>query len=100
MQNRREDFSNHILPTAANLVGVCMMAISVVKLLPQKGWMGAIDEILASASVFFLISVALSYASLRVRRFAGKLETWAEIVFLCGLLIVIFAASVLAYDIN
>ncbi|GEM_PF-5872398 len=43
-----------------------MMAISVVKLLPQQGWTGAIDEILASASVFFLVSVGLSYAALRV----------------------------------
>ena len=100
MQNRRHDFSNHILPTAANLVGVCMMAISVVKLLPRQGWTGAIDEILASASVFFLISVGLSYASLRVERHAARLERWAEIVFLYGLVVVIVAASVLAYAIN
>ena len=93
--------SGHILPNAANLVGACMMALSLVKLLPRKGWSDYVDEMLAVASVVFLISVALSYTSLRLRRKSGKtLEIWAERVFLVGLGIIIISATILAFDIT
>jgi hypothetical protein len=97
----QNNLSGHILPNAANLVGVCMMALSLVKLLPRKGWSDNVDEMMAAASVVFLLSVALSYASLRTRRKSGKkLETWAERVFLLGLGIIIISATILAFDIN
>jgi hypothetical protein len=93
--------SGHILPNAANLVGVCIMALSLVKLLPRHGWSASVDKMLAGASVIFLISVAYSYASLRISRHSGKaLEVWAERVFLLGLGIIIVSATILAFDIT
>jgi cytochrome c oxidase assembly factor CtaG len=79
------------------MAGVCMMAISLIKLLPRHGWTDLFDEVLALAGVVFLVSVALSFASLRRREQAAKLERWAENVFLCGLVSVIVAAIGLAY---
>lgn len=91
--------SSHILPTSANLVGVCIMALSLIKLLPRHGWLDGVDELLALDSVVFLASVGLSYASLRVRRHAARLERWAEMLFLAGLLMVIVASLALTYGI-
>jgi len=94
------NLTTHIMPTASNLLGVCIMSLSLVKLLPRHGWSSLIDEALALDSVVFLISVALSYASLRISRHAAKLENWAELLFLFGLSIIILASLVLAYGIN
>lgn len=92
--------SSHILPTSANLVGVCIMALSLIKLLPRHGWTNGVDELLALDSVVFLASVALSYTSMRVSRYASRLETWAERLFLFGLLLVILASLALAYGMS
>lgn len=92
-------FSSHILPTSANLVGVCIMTLSLVKLLPRQGWSSLVDEALAIDSLVFLASVALSYASLRFQRQTNGLEKWAELFFLAGLLLIILASLVLAYGI-
>jgi hypothetical protein len=92
--------SSHILPTSANLVGVCIMALSLVKLLPRHGWSSLVDEVLAIDSLVFLTSVTLSYASLRGQRHASRFENWAELFFLGGLLLVILASLVLAYGIT
>jgi len=92
--------AGHILPTSANLVGVSVMALSLVKLLPRQGWSGYVDEMLAVASVVFLISVTLSYVSLRLRKESCRLENWAEVIFLLGLGIIIASATILAFGIG
>jgi hypothetical protein len=94
----RGGLSTHILPTSANLVGVCMMTISVVKLLRLHGMAGLIDELLLWDSLLFLLSGALSYASMRARGRAARLESLAEGIFLLGLFVVIAAAALLSYD--
>lgn len=93
-------FSSHILPTSANLVGVCIMSLSLVKLLPRHGWSAWVDEALALDSLVFLASVALSYSSLRVKSLAVRLESWAEMLFLCGLFLVMLVSLVLAWGIG
>ncbi|MEW5769049.1 MAG: hypothetical protein AB1831_01670 [Pseudomonadota bacterium] len=92
--------SSHILPNAANLVGVSFMALSLVKMLPRAGWSDGVDELLASAGLVFLVSVVLSYASLRRRRCSARLENWAERLFLLGLGIIILASAILAFDLG
>ena len=92
--------STHILPTSANLLGVCIMSLSLVKLMPRHGWSVWIDEALALDGVVFLLSVALSYASLRFKERANRLENWAEMVFLFGLSVILLSAIVLAFTID
>jgi len=94
------DVSSHILPAAANLVGVCIMSLSLVKLLPRHGWTSWVDEALAIDSLIFLVSVALSYASLRIKSSNLRLETWAERLFLCGLTLIILSSLVLAFGVD
>jgi len=72
----------------------------LVELLPRHGWSSLIDEVLASASVVFLLSVAFSYAAIRLGHRARRLETYAELIFLTGLVMIIASALVLAYDVR
>lgn len=76
------------------------MSLSLVKLLPRHGWSNWVDEALAIDSLIFLASVALSYASLRFKGRSARLENWAELFFLGGLLMVIMSSLVLAYGIG
>jgi hypothetical protein len=100
MNPNRNGLTSHILPTSANLVGACITAISVVKLVHRSGWGSLIDELLAWTSMIFLLSSGLSYASMRSRRQGEALEHWAERLFLVGLGLVFLAAAGLAYDIS
>ena len=60
----RKDISHHILPTAANLLGLCFVILSVIKVL-RLGAQTVIDEFVAVAIVIFLIASIFSYASIR-----------------------------------
>lgn len=88
--------STHILPTSANLVGACMCAIPLVKLLPRTGWANWIDEALLFAGLLFITSAGTSYASIRADKGADRLEHGAELIFLVGLGVVFLALLGLA----
>ena len=83
-QNR--DVSQHILPTAATMVGVCVTVIGIVRVLEVNGAISTvIDDVLAFDGLIFLGSTFLSYASLRVQEPTPRLERWADVLFLVGL---------------
>ncbi len=82
--SERRDLSQHILPTSAQLVGVCMTVISLVKLLHIGQAGSVLDKCLAVDALIFTISAALSYASIREVQ-AGNLEKYADQFFMVGL---------------
>ncbi len=79
------DLSHHILPNSATMVGVCIMVISIVKGMNPGFANYLIDKALAIDSILFMVSALLSFLSIRLDRSAAKLERWAEIIFLLGL---------------
>ena len=82
------------------MVGVCMMIISIVKLLhlrPETGRL--IDQILGFDNVLFLFSAVLSYASMRYERMSTRLENLADGVFIVGLVWMTAASLVLSFAI-
>ena len=79
------DLSQHILPTSAQLVGVCLTVISLVKVL-HIGQVGSIlDKLLAIDALLFTTSATLSYAAIRKRE-SAVLEKYADQLFMLGLL--------------
>lgn len=92
--------SAHILPTSATLVGACITAISVVKIMHPGGFGTLIDKLLALDSLLFLASGIVSFVSMRVRDSGERLESIAELFFLFGLGVVTVGATVLAFAIG
>jgi len=91
------DLSRHILPTSAQLVGVCLTVISLVKVL-HIGQVGSLlDRFLAIDALLFTISATLSYASLR-RSESVQLEKYADQFFMVGLLELGGCAVLLAFE--
>lgn len=79
------------------MVGVCMTVISIVKLL-HLGQAGTwIDKLLAIDSLTFLASAAFSYFSMR-REALERLEKYADITFMIGLMGMSICAFLLAFE--
>jgi hypothetical protein len=96
--SEHSDLSRHILPTSAQLVGVCITVISLVKVL-HIGQVGSmLDKFMAIDALLFTVSAALSYASMRGIKSAG-LEKYADQVFMLGLLELGVCAVLLSFEI-
>ena len=96
----RMSLSEHILPTAATMVGVCMTVLSIGRL-SHSGRLGVfIDKMLAVDSVIFLVSAVLSFVAIRIATNTDHVETWAEKLFLLGLSLCAVVAVVIALAID
>jgi hypothetical protein len=96
--SEHKDLSQHILPNSAQLVGVCITVISLTKAL-HIGHVGSVlDKLLALDALFFTVSAALSYASMRGIR-SASLEKHADIIFMMGLLELGVCAILLSFEI-
>lgn len=93
----RNDLSQHILPTSAQLVGVCLTVISLIKIL-HIGKVGSLlDKFLAVDALLFTISTTLSYASMRGKD-SARWERYADQFFMVGLLELGICAVLLAFE--
>lgn len=96
--SERNDLSQHILPTSAQLVGVCLTVISLVKVLHLGQAGSLLDKLLAIDALLFTISTALSYASMRGVK-SESLEKYADQFFMLGLLELGICAILLSFEI-
>ncbi|MHB1590953.1 MAG: hypothetical protein ACYCTW_05410 [Sulfuricella sp.] len=91
--------SHHILPTSATMTGVCVTVISIVRLVKAyHPIVTIIDKLMAFNGLIFLISCFLSYISIRSTHRAGKLERFADILFLLGLSMMAIGGFLLAWE--
>ena len=91
------DLSEHILQTSAQLVGVCLTVISLIKVL-HIGRVGSLlDKFLAIDALLFTVSATLSYASMRGKD-SARLEKYADQLFMLGLLELVICAILLAFE--
>ena len=77
--------SSHILTTSSNLLGICFIVLTSLKLLNLDG-KTLIDEFTAVAIFMFMLSSVLSFLSMRRKN--GKSERYekiADVIFLLGL---------------
>jgi len=85
--------SPHILNASSNLLGLCFVVLTSLKFL-KLSERTLIDEAVAIAIMFFMLSCVLSFLAIRGNIKAGKYEDLADFIFLGGLTI-LFATAVL-----
>ena len=85
----------HILNASTNLLGICFVIITGLKLTGSNSQSWA-DEITWCASLLFLTSIVLSYLGLRNDARVAWVEAWAERAFLVGVGSLALAIAVLA----
>jgi len=81
------------------MVGACIMVISIVKSLGPGLTNYLIDKALAIDSLLFMISALLSFSSIRLEQSSERLERWAEMVFLLGLVSMTLITVVFSFEI-
>lgn len=98
-KNGKNIISNHILPTASNLLGLCFVILSFMKV-TKMGLETIIDELVAVAIVLFLAASVLSYASIRTTsKKSDYYEKIADVIFLSGLGLLTITAVIVVFEI-
>ena len=93
--------SQHILPSAGTMVGVCTTLVGLVKIVEAQIGVSHADEAAALTAIVFLISATASYLSMRVggdSSLSSRLERAADICFLIGLLCLCAISVLFAYE--
>ncbi len=75
----------HILNAASNLLGICFVIITGLKL-TNAGAATFADDISLFAALNFLGACLVSYLSIRIEKDAIRLERWADYMFLVGII--------------
>jgi uncharacterized membrane protein len=96
--NNKKNISRHILPTSANLLGLCFVILSFIKVL-KLGSETLIDELVAMSILFFLVSSFCSYASMRSNRWEELFERIADTIFLIGLILLSVGSVLVAFEV-
>ena len=98
--NDRKNVSKHILPTSSNLLGICFVILSFIKLW-KMGRLEVIitDKLIGISIVLFLVASLFSYASMRSDRKSEFYEKIADMFFLAGLSFLTVIALIMAFEI-
>ena len=96
--SRPRGLADHILPSSATMIGVCMTVISVSQLIPKQNISKHVDELLAIDGLLFLVSAMLSYFSIRNPRHADTLERRADLVFLIAITLMVVIGFIVSFE--
>lgn len=80
------------------MIGVCMTVISVIQLAPKKNISSWADDLLAIDSLFFLVSMMLSYWSIRHKNQLVKAELYADRFFIFGMVMMVSLSFLVALE--
>ena len=95
-----ESRSPHILNTSANLLGLCFIVLTSIKVSKMEE-RSVIDESTAVAIVLFMSSCILSFLAMRQKAGAKNyhLEKIADILFLSGLIVLFLTTMIVTFTI-
>jgi len=92
--------SSHILSTSSNLLGLCFIVLTSLKVLKLQE-STIIDEITGIAAIGFMSSAILSFLSIRSGndKATVRYENIAEFFFMTGLIIMFIITMIITFDI-
>lgn len=93
------DKSPHILNASSNLLGLCFVVLTSLKLLNIAG-KTIIDEFTTLAIILFMASCILSFLSIRgsIKK-SGSMENIADLFFLAGLGLLFITTLLFSFNI-
>ena len=94
----KKNISRHILPTSSNLLGLCFVILTFIKLSKIENE-SIIDEIMGALIIMFLISSVISYISMRTKRKSELYEKIADFIFLAGLCLLTLVSFVIIFEV-
>ena len=95
------ELSVHIFSVSAQLVGLCLTAISLVRVVVQLKSIDTVaDNVLSADAVLFLCACMFAYASLRSNQPSRRqrLERVADLFFAAGLFLMTGVCALIAWQ--
>jgi uncharacterized membrane protein SirB2 len=96
--NGKKNISKHILPTSANLLGICFFLLSIIKISKVQAET-IIDECIGVIIVIFLASSIFSYGSMRSSTRPEFFEKIADVIFLIGLTFLTIMSLIIVFGV-
>ena len=97
--DERKNTSPHILNTSSNLLGICFIVLTSLRLLKLQAET-VIDEFTTAAMILFMVSSILSFLAIRSRTATGdRMENIAEICFLVGLICLFITTMFIVFNV-
>ena len=95
-----ENRSPHILNTSANLLGLCFIVLTSIKVSKMEH-ATIIDETTALAIVLFMTSCIFSFLAMRRKNDTGNygLEKLADVLFLSGLIVLFLTTMIVTFNV-
>lgn len=98
-ENKPDNKSPHILNTSSNLLGLCFIVLTSLRLLnlQQKS---IIDEVVSICALVFMTSSILSFLSMKagIPKKAARYENLADYFFISGLGILFLVIVIITFD--
>ena len=101
-EEREHDLTMHVFAISATMVGVCLTAIGILRLVSSQTRIETLgDELLAADAVVFMVSSFLSFWSFKTKlsKIRQVLRLIIDGVFILGLMTMVIICSVIAYAI-
>jgi hypothetical protein len=97
--NQHNDKSPHILNASSNLLGICFIVLTSLKLL-NKSEKTIIDEVTTVAIILFMASCIFSFLSIRSSdKRSAYLEKISDFIFLSGLVLLFVTTILFSFDV-
>ena len=96
----KTSLARHILPTSSTMVGVCLTAVGLVKIIEQRIGPSHVDEYFSLNSLIFLVSSVTAYLSLRTSQpnHVKRYEAVADNTFIVGMIVMVVVTILFAYE--
>lgn len=99
-EERARDLTMTVFTISASMVGVCLTAIGILRLIISQTQVESIgDDLLAGDAVIFMVCCFVSFWSFKTRtaRVRHALQLTVDGLFMLGLMIMVGACGVIAY---
>ena len=99
-EQREHDLTMHVFSVSAAMVGVCLTAIGILRLVAAQSRAQTIgDDLLAIASIVFVLCSTLAFWSFKTPHAATrrKLRILVDVLFLLGLAGMACICTIIAY---
>jgi hypothetical protein len=101
-EHREHDLTMHVFAISAGMVGVCLTAIGILRLITSQSRVETIgDELLAADAVVFMVCCFLSFGSFKIRSARPRrlLRLIIDGSFMLALTMMVIVCAVIAYAI-
>ena len=100
MSDNKRNTSAHILNTSSNLLGICFVVLTSLRLLKMQNDT-LVDEFTTGAMILFMVSAILSFLSIKSKHFklSIKYESIAELLFLTGLICLFVTTMLITFNV-